>query len=413
MPGVIAKIKNAKKALKSAIKSYIKAKLRQILTPPPFLPPARDSMIIFRFDGIGDFVLFSPFITTICESFPNYRISLLLSDTSIPIAKSLHSDKIDNFIALNVDRFWHDVMYKVRFLRNLKAQKFAIALNPTFSRNTLTAEIVQYINAREFIAPFGDCVNLTQDVKLADDKFYTRLTPCENAVMFEFYRNFEFIKAVCGAVKMPEPRLEANKLPPLEAVFNALRCDNMAKQTYCVLFIGASAEYRKWAWENFAHIGAYLAQKYCQNIIICSGREDRENGEKIRAKILALLESRATLETKPKDLSLHSPIILNTCGLISLAQLATLVGNASLVVSNETSCAHFSVFLDTSVVVIYNRNLFGRFIPYPRELSDKYHAVLHPSIKRNTSHLDDTAYDIDEISTDSVKDMIDSILGTK
>ena len=74
-----------------------------------------------------------------------------------------------------------------------------------------------------------------------------------------------------------------------------------------------------------------------------------------------------------------------------------------------------------NIFVIYNGNHFGRFIPYPREITQNYHPIYHPEIGIN---LDDYKKQsnypgfksnlyIDDISFNMVKDKIDSILGSK
>lgn len=57
-----------------------------------------------------------------------------------------------------------------------------------------------------------------------------------------------------------------------------------------MLFIGASMEIRQWSWENYAQIGAYLATKHNKHILICSGKEDKEKGERVKNAILAQLD---------------------------------------------------------------------------------------------------------------------------
>ena len=114
--------------------------------------------------------------------------------------------------------------------------------------------------------------------------------------------------------------------------------------------------------------------------------------------------------------------LINLVGKTSLIELIAILNKGELLLSNETSAPHIAVALDRlNIFVIYNGNHFGRFIPYPREITQNYHPIYHPEIGIN---LDDYKKQsnypgfksnlyIDDISFNMVKDKIDSILGSK
>jgi ADP-heptose:LPS heptosyltransferase len=99
----------------------------------------------------------------------------------------------------------------------------------------------------------------------------------------------------------------------------------------------------------------------------------------------------------------------------NLVELANIFNQAALVISSETSAPHLSVAHDRPTIVI--SNVYGRFTPYPKEISTKYHAIYHPQI--SSSHLSfyelskkysaQSELNIDDISVESVFKLVSSV----
>lgn len=356
-------------------------------------------LLIIRTDAIGDYLLFRPFIQTIRDTYQNYHITLLGNQTYKDLAYQLDSVNIDSFLWLSLAKFNHNLFYRIYFLRKLKKLHFSIALHPVFSRDYIAQTLISYINADEKIAPLGDIINTTKEAKIKADRFYTTLTQCAPEIMFEFYRNAEFFSQVLKPYTPPSPFIKLEALPKLKSI---------PPSPYSVLFIGASSAYRKWNIKHFNVVGLHLMQKHRHNIVICGGKEDVSNA-------VALESSLQAANTN----SIHKPMIMNLVGKTSLTELGSLVYNGNLLISNETSCAHLGALLYTTIViVVYNGNHLGRFIPYPKEISDKYYPVFHPFIEDNPHRYTElsNAYaykselNINEITPDRVIALIDSIL---
>jgi len=86
-----------------------------------------------------------------------------------------------------------------------------------------------------------------------------------------------------------------------------------------------------------------------------------------------------------------------------------------MIVSNETFIPHMAVALGLkNIFVISNGNHFGRFIPYPSEITVSYFPIYHPEIEKNLENykiLSNTygygsKLDINEISPEDVIDKI-------
>ena len=347
----------------------------------------RKSIIIIRNDAIGDYLLFRDFLKILREQFCNYHITLLGNIIYKDIALCLDSEYIDEFIWINNKKFRKNIFYSISFLRDLKKKKFEILINPIQSRDINNVILSNAIKAHKKFASQGDNININPKIKNKNDRIYTKLFKSNNDVIFEFYRNNEFINHLLNKTINIKPHINGKLFNYKPNISN-----------YSVLFIGASVDYRKWGIGNFAIIGKYLIKKYNQNIILCGGKEDIENSK--------ILESKINVKNK----------VINMVGKTSLTTLGGIVYNGNLLISNETSCAHLGALLDkTIIIVVSNGNHLGRFIPYPKSISDKYYPVFHPFIENNLQNYKQLSnqykyksdLDINEINVKNVINKID------
>lgn len=355
----------------------------------------QDSIIILRSDAIGDYLLFRNFLSELKISYPTYHITLCGNLAYKELATTLDSEFVDTFIWIDIKRM-KNTMYRICTLRKLKTTAYDIFINPLHSRDSINILLSTAIYAREKVAPQGDSVNVSAKEKAKNDRIYSQLTPSKAGIMFEFYRNREFFEYFLGRSLEILPSINHNLLPPIEHF-------NLPKD-YSVLFIGASMAYRKWSVEHFAKVALHLIECYHQHIVICSGKEDSE----LANNLIQIIESK-----KHNDRQ-----IINLVGKTSLTQLGEVVYNGNLLVSNETSCVHLASILDTTIVIVVsNGNHLGRFIPYPKEICDKYYPVFHRFIEDNLDKYEElsnkfaykSTLDINEITPDKVIGVIDKI----
>jgi ADP-heptose:LPS heptosyltransferase len=111
--------------------------------------------------------------------------------------------------------------------------------------------------------------------------------------------------------------------------------------------------------------------------------------------------------------------VLNLVGKTSLLDVLYIINNAELLIANESSAPHFAVSLENpNIIVIYNGNSFGRFTPYPKEITDKYHAIYHPDIEKNLTRYEKISnqygyfsqLDINDIKVENIIKIIKIIL---
>ena len=208
--------------------------------------------------------------------------------------------------------------------------------------------------------------------------------------MFEFNRNKEFFENLLNVkldITKPYISLKLKKL------------NFYLPKKYAILFIGAGKNYRKWSIEKFAKIGEYLKERYEYEIVLCGGQSDADDALKFNF--------------------FFSGNYVDLVGKTSLIELLHVISKGDLMIANETSAPHIAVALNMkSVVVISNGNHYRRFTPYPNEVSENYHVILHPKIgdnldyykKLSNSYGFESDLDINEINLESVKGTLDGFL---
>ncbi|BDB64966.1 hypothetical protein T36_1428 [Helicobacter cinaedi] len=319
------------------------------------------SIVILRTDAIGDYLLFRAFLREVREAYPTYHITLIGNSVWKSLYEYFDASYCDDCIWIHTADFQTKRFYKtIAILRHIKQVGYELLINPQHSRDKLNATFAQHINALSKIAPQGDDVNLSPRKKARHDRIYSTLTPSSPEILFEFYRNKEFFEQLLQKPLSTSPKLHLPSPTPPHY-----------KQPYSILFVGASAKYRRWSVKHFAEVGEHLMRVYKHNVLICGGNADIESG--------FYLEQ--LLQAKVKDCKQS---IYNLTGKTTLAELVSLVYNGSLLVSNETSAVHLAALLATTIIIVVaNGNHLGRFIPYPKEIRDKYYPVFHPYITAN------------------------------
>jgi len=356
------------------------------------------SILIIRLDAIGDYILFRNFIKILKENvkYRDYKVTLVGNIRCMELAQYLDSDYVDKFILIDPVKFHKNLIYRYIELRKITSLGSEIVINPVWSRTYDMDCVVKVINAKEKIGFKGDLSNINPLIKRISDRYYTYLIDGENNIIFEFYRNKEFFEKLLGyEIKIKKPHIENKKN-------TSQRVKELKDLNYCVLFIGASADFRKWGIENFAKVAEYLKQNYNYEIILCGGVEDVEK----------------TIDFE----KIYGRDYRNLVGKTSLIDMIEILSVAKLVITTETFTHHLAVALNVKkIIVISNGNHFGRFVPYPKEIWENHYTVFNPEIEKDLIKYEKLSnrygygsnLDINEITADRVIKEIDKILYKK
>jgi ADP-heptose:LPS heptosyltransferase len=318
------------------------------------------SILLIRLDAIGDYILFRNFIEILKNSkkYKSYKITLLGNSAWKNIAETFDSPYIDNFIWLDRNRFNEDIVYRYHKLKEITAKGYDLILSPTYNREVFYADtFVKLVNANEKIGSIGDSYNIRRWQRNLSNRYYTNLVEADSELMFEFYRNKEFFQNFLKE-NLAIKKTSINR----ENIGSSI----VLPQKYAVLFLGASANFRKWSVANFVETTKFIQREYKLDIVLCGDNADKDAASEFE--------------------SLFSSEVLNLVGKTSLLDVFHIINNTELLIANETSAPHIAVALETvNMLVVSNGNHFGRFTPYPKEISDNYNVIYHPDIENNLS----------------------------
>jgi len=352
------------------------------------------NILLIRLDAIGDYILFRNFIEILKKEpkYSEYKITLIGNIMWKELAETLDKEYISEFIWIDTKKFHRNIIYRYRTLRKVYSTYYDIVIHPTYSRTYDADNIVKMSNASEKIGSIGDLSNISRWQKRITDKYYTKLIPAQKNIMFEFYRNIEFFENLLDKkldITKPYIKLPANYTFNLE----------LPQSNYAVLFIGASANFRKWNIENFGEVAKWIKFNLGYEIVLCGGKEDM-GSTKVFERV-------------------YNDTYFNLVGKTSLIDLLFVIKNSKMIISNETFFPHMAVALNAkNIFVISNGNHFGRFTPYPREITESYFPIYHPEIEKDLINYEKLSnmyrygsqLDINEITPQQViKRIIDNI----
>lgn len=306
-----------------------------------------NTLLLIRLDSIGDYLLLRNFFYFIRNSdkYKNYEITLIGNKIWKELSETFDGEIINNFIWLDRKKFNNNVLYKYRLLKRIYNYGFESVIECTYSREILFGDsIVKLSRAINKIALVGSPDSYVKWKRnLFTNRIYTKLIPSEEKIIFEFERNKEFFSKVLEQkIEIKKPQLNTNKL---KSVFES---DN----NYIVIFPGANHKKRRWSVKKFVNVVNDILEKYKFDIVIAGSSED------------SILADQILLQSDIKR-------VKNFTGKTSLPELAKLISDAILLISNDTSAIHFAASVDTPFVCISNGNHFGRFHPYPKEMGVK------------------------------------------
>jgi ADP-heptose:LPS heptosyltransferase len=309
--------------------------------PFRLLPRRRRRIAVTRADNIGDFVLWLDGARAVRNRYPrpDHHVALIASSKWSKFAEL--SALFDEVIAVDMERFSADPRYRRTTCRRVASRRFETAINPTYSRSTWGDDfLVKATGASISIGHAGDLSNATRYGKLITDRWYTELVSGADSAAHELEKNWHFAKRFDPHAVLRGPKLE----PGMISRPRWLPDDNR----HFVLFPGAARPIKLWPIGRFAEIAARIHAKTGWTGIVCGLASDSSTAQQLIGHA--------------KDVP-----IKDACGQTTLPELAGVIANAKLTVTNDTSAAHLAAALCTPAVAILGGGHFGRFLPYPTE----------------------------------------------
>ncbi len=315
--------------------------------------PDPSRVLVVRNDSIGDYLLFRPWLRLLAQQVRGRGQHLTLAANALwaPLARAWDADCFDELLVVEFGRFQNDMAYRAEVLRGIGAAGYGEVIYPLHVREPGVENFFRFLAAPVRVGSQGEhCAEPW--FLLIDQEGYTQLLPTARKVLFEYDRNGEFFinwLAAFGTIAV----LPASLRPPLHipvSAAEAARFQAPDGRPAIVLFPGASARQKRWPASRFARLAQGLHQRYGSQyrLVLAGSTTDDEHARHIQQAAAVPLE--------------------NLCGQTNLLELAALLSQASLLISNDTVAAHLAVQLGRPCLVVMMGENYGKFFPYPSGL---------------------------------------------
>ena len=296
-------------------------------------------LLIIKTDAIGDYILFRNFIEIVKKSevFNDYKIDLLGNNLWQDLAHQYDSPFIENFFLIVPDDLYESPFKTFRLGWRLFKNNYQTVLQPTFARTLITDGLAGLTAANQIIGFEGDTERINIRYKAKTDKFYSQKLLLPEGIDFEFDRSRLFFERV---LKQPVT------LSGPSIVWES------RKRQGIIIFPGAGVMKRSWEGEKFLALIKLIVQHSSHPVYLAGGLQEKQMGGFLMENL------------PPKSVN-------NLIGTTSLSQLVELIGNAALIIANETSAIHIAAATQTKAVCILGGGHFERFAPYPEHIQSR------------------------------------------
>ncbi|MDB5009841.1 MAG: lipopolysaccharide core biosynthesis protein [Mucilaginibacter sp.] len=296
-------------------------------------------LLIIKTDAIGDYILFRNFISIVnhSEKYKGYEIHLMGNKLWKEIVLNYDINYINKVFLINPDDLYYSPLKTLKLGWHLFRKNYLVVLHPTHARTLIADGLAGLTAAKQIIGFDGDNQRILAKYKVKTDKFYTERLYHPESLSFEFDRSKFFFETIL------KKSIEINgpTIPVYSTIKNGI-----------IIFPGAGVVKRSWETDNFLALIKLIQQQTSQPVYLAGGPSEIGIGNYLE-------------ENLPRG------SVVNKIGKTSLPQLIELIGEASLVIANETSAIHIAAATKTNAVCILGGGHFERFAPYPEYIINK------------------------------------------
>jgi ADP-heptose:LPS heptosyltransferase len=297
-------------------------------------------VLLIRQDAIGDFVMWLDTAKEYRNIFPPDKYKIVLAGNKIWCDLAEELTYWDMILMVDVKQFKTFSRYRWDFLRKVRNLGVQISIQPTFSREFYHGDaLVRASGALRKVSSAGDMANRNWLKQFIADCWHTELIPASTGPLTELERNAEFFS---GLTDYPH----LTSYPKLDIPEFWLSSEWKEKIFY-ILVPGTSGAVvgKEWPPAFFSDLATKIFRQTGWEGFICGTKQENSLGEQILKQCDAPLQ--------------------NLCGQTTLMELAGLLSQSRLTISNDTGSVFLSSAVGTLSVCILGGGHFGRFVPYP------------------------------------------------
>ena len=297
-------------------------------------------VLLIRQDAIGDFVMWLDTAKEYRNIFPPDKYKIVLAGNKVWCDLAEELTYWDMILMVDVKQFKKISRYRWDFLQKVRNLGVQISIQPTFSREFYHGDaLVRASGALWKVSSAGDMANRNWLKQFIADSWHTELIPASTEPLTELERNAEFFS---GLTDYPH----LTSYPKLDIPEFWLSSE-WKEKTFYILVPGTSGAVagKEWPPAFFSDLATKVFRQTRWEGVICGAKQEHSLGEQILKQCDAPLQ--------------------NLCGQTTLVELAGLLSQSRLTISNDTGVVYLSSAVGTKSVCIVGGGHFGRFVPYP------------------------------------------------
>ena len=317
--------------------------LAAMVVPSGREPSARKRVVFVKLDGVGDYIIWTAAFGAIREKYPSAEFERILVANERFREFADEDGTFETRMFVNVSRLASSPAYRFGIMRKVRALGASVIVNPRLTRDFLWGDsIVRCSGAETRIGSEGIENLMSPFMERLSGRWYTVLRPRPEAGVHELASNAAFLGTrYDGAV---QPAIKASDI-------------GIPAKPYVVVFVGAFTSGKRWPMERFAAAARAIASEHRLNVVLCGGPGEEYLSEEFGQHFTGNFDS--------------------LIGKTTLLELAEVIRNAALTISNDTAAGHIAVAQQCPSVVITPGNHVGRFFPYPDETISKQISITH------------------------------------
>lgn len=307
-------------------------------------------LLIVKIDEIGDYMLWRAFLDDYvnCDRFKDYEIHFCGNASWKSLFDLLDNGKAKKEYWLEKIKFKKDMHYRYSFLKSIYKEGYTVVINPLYSRSKrIDDAIVRVASAKRNIGMKGNTDSIHSYEIGYDKNLYQDIFDYPQKPLFEFTRNKLFTEYVTQQVSSPVNTLiDTDLLPAMAETLSV---------SYFIVFPGSRNRARIWPTENFLAVSEYLYMKYGWTAVLAGAAGD-----------IPYTTAFAERYKHP-----YIDVTIRT----SLPAMLSILKNAQCLLSVDTGSIHLAASVACPTFGIFNGSQYGRFAPYPKEISDTTFAI--------------------------------------
>ena len=332
-------------------------------------------LLLIKVDEIGDYILFRNYFKYVktAGKYKGFKITMVANKAWKSLYETFDRDSVDSIIWLDKTRYMKDVKYRFAMLANIRKVGSSDVINCIFSRSAdLDDGMVAIATGSAKIAMYSDETNRKKNEKDKDGSIYTNLIDAGDRKIFDTERNRNFIEKV----------LEIDGLT-VDTKVSIPPQNELPTEDYLAIFIGAGNPERRWPIPFFIECVKYAAEKYKLVPVVCGGPGDETDAASFVAR--------------------YGDTVLNYAGKTTLPQMMELLSKAKFLICVDTGALHMGVAAGCPVIGLFSGKFYGRFAPYPKEITEQFYAVYPDFVDELIAKKAPILYDTNIMKNDTMK----------